>query len=68
MSLTATMSTLQLPPGLTYDGPLVETVNGGVADWVDYKIIKLYTNAFVISADSTVRATPGPAVHTFISR
>ena len=59
------MSTLQLPPGLTYDGPLVETVNEGIADWVDYKTIKLYTNAFIISSDSTVRSRP--AVHAFIS-
>ncbi|PIL27735.1 hypothetical protein GSI_10888 [Ganoderma sinense ZZ0214-1] len=46
------MSTLQLPPGLTYDRPLVETTRGGVVDWVDYKSVKLYTNAFVISPDS----------------
>ena len=48
------MSTLQLPPGLAYGGPLVETVNGGISDWVDYKKVKLYTNAFVILEDSKV--------------
>ncbi|KAI1797967.1 hypothetical protein LXA43DRAFT_968438 [Ganoderma leucocontextum] len=47
-------SNLQLPPGLTYDGPLVETVNGGISDWVEYKKIKLYTNAFVILDDRKV--------------
>ncbi|KAM5543699.1 hypothetical protein V8D89_002316 [Ganoderma adspersum] len=46
------MSTLHLPPGLTYDRPLVETASGGTVDWVNYKKIKLYTNAFVISDDS----------------
>ena len=74
-TITSTsMSTLQLPPGLTYDGPLVETASGGAVDWVDYKKIKLYTNAFVISADSGVRsvahrppriAPAGPARLTF---
>lgn len=51
---TAIMSTLRLPLGLAYGGPLVETVNGGISDWVDYKKVKLYTNAFVILEDSKV--------------
>ena len=56
-TITSTgMSTLQLPPGLTYDGPLVETASGGAVDWVDYKKIKLYTNAFVISGGARVRS------------
>ena len=48
------MSTLNLPPGLEYDGPLVETANGGAQKWVEYQKIKLYTNAFVILNDQKV--------------
>ncbi|RPD56952.1 NUDIX-domain-containing protein [Lentinus tigrinus ALCF2SS1-7] len=48
------MATLQLPPGLEYNGQLVETSNGGVSDWVAYKKVKLYTNAFVILNDAKV--------------
>ncbi|TBU31445.1 NUDIX hydrolase domain-like protein [Dichomitus squalens] len=46
---------MALPPGLSYyDGPLVETANGGVSDWVEYKNVKAYTNAFVIVDDTKV--------------
>lgn len=48
------MNSVQLPPGLTYDGPLVETASGGCANWVEYKKVKLYTNAFVIVNDEKV--------------
>ncbi|KAI0698066.1 NUDIX hydrolase domain-like protein, partial [Cerioporus squamosus] len=48
------MATLQLPPGLRYDSPLVETANGGASEWVEYKKVKLYTNAFVILNDAKV--------------
>ena len=51
---TMTQSSVQLPPGLTYDGPLVQTANGGVSDWVEYKKVKAYTNAFVILDESKV--------------
>ncbi|KAH9887228.1 hypothetical protein C8Q73DRAFT_794791 [Cubamyces lactineus] len=38
---------LDLPPGLAYDGPLVEAANGGGEnDWVKYDKVKQYTNAW----------------------
>ncbi|KAI0765266.1 NUDIX hydrolase domain-like protein, partial [Fomes fomentarius] len=42
------------PPGLSYDGPLVQTANGGDQEWVQYQKVKLYTNAFVILNDEKV--------------
>lgn len=52
-----TTVTVNFPPGLEHehDGPLVETSSGGVAPgWVEYKKVKLYTNAFVILDDAKV--------------
>ena len=48
------MSHLELPPGLKYDGPLVETANDGQPgqQWIEYKKVKMYTNAFVIMNDT----------------
>ena len=46
---------LDLPPGLAYDGPLVEAANGGGEnDWVKYDKVKQYTNAFIILDDKKV--------------
>ncbi|KAI0674534.1 NUDIX hydrolase domain-like protein [Trametes maxima] len=46
---------IQIPPGLQYDGPLVETASGGTApNWVEYQKVKEYTNAFVIINDTKV--------------
>ncbi|KAI0824816.1 NUDIX hydrolase domain-like protein [Trametes gibbosa] len=43
---------LQIPPGLAYDGHLVEVVNDGVQnEWVKYEKVKEYTNAFIIIDD-----------------
>ena len=50
------MSHLELPPGLKYDGPLVETANDGQPgqQWIEYEKVKMYTNAFVIMNDTKV--------------
>ena len=48
------MATLSLPPGLAYDGPLIETANSGRPNWVEYEKTKRYTNAFVILNDAKV--------------
>ncbi len=50
------MHTSYLPPGveLQYNIPLVETANGGASEWVDFKKVKFYTNAFVILNDTKV--------------
>ncbi|RDX54802.1 hypothetical protein OH76DRAFT_1341166 [Lentinus brumalis] len=51
------MHTLHLPPGveLQHNISLVETANGGASEqWVDYKKVKFYTNAFVIINDAKV--------------
>ncbi|KAI0646525.1 NUDIX hydrolase domain-like protein [Trametes meyenii] len=46
---------IRIPPGLQYDGPLVETASGGTApSWVAYQKVKEYTNAFVIIDDTKV--------------
>ena len=50
------MTASRLPPGLSYDGPLVETANGGAEEaWLHCEKVKLYTNAFVIVDDTKVR-------------
>ena len=52
----AIMTASRLPPGLSYDEPLVETANGGAEEpWLHYEKVKLYTNAFVIVDDTKVR-------------
>ncbi|KAH9941129.1 NUDIX hydrolase domain-like protein [Epithele typhae] len=49
------MSTLQLPPGLKHDGPLVEASCGGEpGPWLEHGKVKLYTNAFVIINDARI--------------
>ncbi|KAI8986662.1 NUDIX hydrolase domain-like protein [Trametes punicea] len=49
------MEVTELPPGLTYDGPLVEAASGGEENnWVHYGKVKQYTNAFVIQDDLKV--------------
>ncbi|KAI0747064.1 NUDIX hydrolase domain-like protein [Daedaleopsis nitida] len=49
------MTDTQLPPGLSYQDPLVVTSQGGGSrPWAEYKLVKLYTNAFVILNDAKV--------------
>ncbi|KAI0746990.1 NUDIX hydrolase domain-like protein [Daedaleopsis nitida] len=45
---------IQLPPGTTHNGPLIETASGGSSDWLKYMDVKRYTDAFVIMNDSRV--------------
>lgn len=56
---------VQLPPGLTYDGSLDKTAEGGAdAPWLPYEKVKMYTNAFVIVNDSKVRASSANVAHS----
>ncbi|KAI0777178.1 NUDIX hydrolase domain-like protein [Trametes elegans] len=44
-----------MPPGLAFEGPVVETANGGTEfEWVKYEKIKEYTNAFIIHENEKV--------------
>lgn len=46
---------VNIPPGITYDGPMVEVASGGAEhDWIKYEKVKEYTNAFVILNDQKV--------------
>lgn len=59
-------TSVSLPPGLSYEEPLVQTANGGNQEWVQYQKVKLYTNAFVILNDEKVICL-SPLVMPFFS-
>ncbi len=56
---------VDIPPGITHDGPMVEVASGGAEhDWIKYEKVKEYTNAFVILNDQKVSACNAGGIYT----
>ena len=48
-TLTRTIMTASIPPGIVCENGCVERHSGGTADeWMGFEKVKLYTNAFIL--------------------